>query len=287
MTEHRNRSGRVGIFFWVGLVLWIAVFAGLFLIRLSQQSAAPSMKLELRSDDSAVAPQTVSIDMSQGEASIDIGQLMAGNAQNAALRPDGQSAVRNHADNDTETIWSLDGIEDFSLTNCDGRTITKADLLGRPWAVAFVFTHCIGPCPTVTRKMKDLQDQLKEDDVRLVLLTVDPKRDTPEVLKKYAEQNGADLSKWFFLTGDATQIYGLIHRSFLMPVQEVPEADGGYDVIHSIWVLLVDEQGVVRAKYNAAKDNEMAQLRRELQKRARALAGTAPADADNPVAPAE
>lgn len=199
------------------------------------------------------------------------------------LRPDGKSAARNHADDDTDTIWSPDGIEDFSLTNCDGRTITKADLLGRPWAVAFVFTHCIGPCPTVTRKMKDLQDQLKEDDVRLVLLTVDPKRDTPDVLKKYAEQNGADLSKWFFLTGDATQIYGLIHRSFLMPVQEVPEADGGYDVIHSIWVLLVDEKGVVRAKYNAAKDSEMAQLRRELQRRARALAGTAPADAEKPV----
>lgn len=285
MTEQCNRPGRVGVFFWVGLVLWISVFAGLFLIRRSQQTAAPSMKLELRSEDPDVAPQTVTIDMSQGSATVDIGQLMAGKTQNAALRPDGKSAVRNHADSDTDTIWSPDGIENFSLTNCDGRTITKADLLGRPWAVAFVFTHCIGPCPTVTRKMKDLQDQLKEDDVRLVLLTVDPKRDTPEVLKKYAEQNGADLSKWFFLTGDATQIYGLIHRSFLMPVQEVPEADGGYDVIHSIWVLLVDEQGIVRAKYNAAKDNEMAQLRRELQKRARALAGTAPADAEMPVVP--
>jgi protein SCO1 len=286
MTVHRNRSGRVGVFFWVGLVLWICVFAGLFVIRRSQQSAAPpSMKLELRSDDPKIAPQTVSIDMSQGEATVDIGKLMAGSAKSVALRPDGQSAVRNHADIDADTIWSPDGIEDFSLTNCDGRTITKADLLGRPWAVAFVFTHCIGPCPTVTRKMKDLQDQLKEDDVRLVLLTVDPKRDTPEVLKKYAEQNGADLAKWFFLTGDATQIYGLIHRSFLMPVQEVPEADGGYDVIHSIWVLLVDEKGIVRAKYNAAKDNEMAQLRRELQKRARVLAGTAPADAEAPVVP--
>lgn len=274
MTQQSHRTGRVGVFFWIGLVLWIAVFAGLFAAWRSQRTAAPTAaKFELVPSDPNIEPQTVSVDLSQGETTIDIGELLAG-------KRNGKPAARNHDASDAETPWSPDGIEDFSLTNCDGRTITKADLLGRPWAVAFVFTHCIGPCPTVTRNMKELQDQLKDDDVRLVLLTVDPKRDTPEVLKRYAEQNGADLAKWFFLTGDATQIYGLIHRSFLMPVQEVPEADGGYDVIHSIWVLLVDEKGVVRAKYNASKPDEMAQLRRELQKRARALAGQAPADAE-------
>lgn len=286
MTRQHVRAGRLGVLFWVGLVLWIAVFAGLFAMWRARQIAdrpAGRMKLELRPDDGAGEPQSVSIDLSQGEASIDIGQLLAGGGQNAVLGPDGKPMSRTHATKDGETLWNAAGIEDFSLTNCDGRTITKADLLGRPWAVAFVFTHCVGPCPTVTRKLKDLQDQLKDDDVRLVLITVDPKRDTPAVLKKYAELNGADLSKWFFLTGDATQIYGLIQRSFLMPVQEVPEPGGGYDVIHSIWVLLVDEQGVVREKYNAAKDDEMAQLRRELQQRARALAGAAPADAAAPV----
>ena len=271
MTLSMGRAGRVGIFFWVGLVLWIGVGVGVYSAwRNTRQAQNPSMKLELRPNDGH--GETIAIDMSQGSATIDIGELMKSQSQNAAIGPDGKVVSRTHSTEDVETPWSPDGIEDFSLTNCDGRTITRADLLGRPWAVAFVFTHCVGPCPTVTRKMKELQDQLKDDDVRLVLMTVDPKRDTPEVLLNYAQQNGADLAKWFFLTGDATQIYGLIQRSFLMPVQEVPEADGNYDVIHSIWVLLVDEHGVVQAKYNAAKDDEMAQLRRELQKRARELA---------------
>lgn len=174
--------------------------------------------------------------------------------------------------------WDPEGVQDFSLTNCDGRTITKADLLGRPWAVCFVFTKCLGPCPLVTRQLKTIQDRLKNYDFRLVTLTVDPARDTPEVLLNYAKLNGADLRRWYFLSGDQAAIYGLIHDSFRMPVQEVtgPDRREGFEVIHSTNVMLVDADGVVRAKFNAAKDEEMASLRRELQKLASKISAAEP-----------
>ncbi|OYW15652.1 MAG: hypothetical protein B7Z55_14880 [Planctomycetales bacterium 12-60-4] len=164
-------------------------------------------------------------------------------------------------------LWDPEGIEDFAFTNCDGRTITKADLLGHPWAICFVFTKCLGPCPTVTKQMRDLQERLRDYDIHLVTLTVDPARDTVEALATYAKLNGANLDKWYFLTGDQTEIYGLIHRSFKMPVQEVtgPDRQEGFEVIHSTNVMLVDANGVIRGKFNAAKDAEMSQLRRELQ----------------------
>jgi protein SCO1/2/putative membrane protein len=183
--------------------------------------------------------------------------------------------------------WDPTGIEDFSFTSSDGRTVTKADLLGRPWAICFVFTKCLGPCPTVTRQLRNLQDRLRDYDIRLVTLTVDPARDTPEVLADYARLNGADLSRWHFLTGDQAEIYGLIHRSFKMPVQEVPpgpDRKEGFEVIHSTNVMLVDRDGVVRGKFNAAKDEEMATLRRELQRLAERLPSTSETLESEPVA---
>jgi protein SCO1/2/putative membrane protein len=191
---------------------------------------------------------------------------------------------------DDVPMWSPDGIEDFSLTNMDGRTITKAALLGRPWAVCFVFTKCLGPCPRVTQQLKALQDRLKKSDIRLVTLTVDPARDTPEVLQNYAKLNGADPERWYFLSGDQAAIYRLIQHSFRMPVQEVngPNRQEGFEVIHSTNVMLVDRHGVVQGKFNAAKDEEMVSLRRELQKLAdpMPIADSTATESEPPVADA-
>src|SRR6185437_10442550 len=97
----------------------------------------------------------------------------------------------------------------------------KADLLGKPWLVCFVFTHCAATCPAVTRSMRELQDRLKNHDFRMITLTVDPERDTAEVLKGYGESYGADFRKWSFLRGDQRDVYRLIEGSFKMPVEEV------------------------------------------------------------------
>ncbi|WP_397571143.1 SCO family protein [Schlesneria sp. T3-172] len=164
--------------------------------------------------------------------------------------------------------WSPDGIEDFSFTDTDGNPVTKADLLGKPFIIAFIFTYCRGPCPNVTREMREISERLKEHDFHLVSLTVDPKRDTTEVLKAYGEAQQADFSRWKFLTGDQAEIYGLIQRSFLMPVQEELDRDlkPGFEIIHSTNIMLVDATGRVIGKFNAQKPEEVSKLRRELKR---------------------
>lgn len=170
-----------------------------------------------------------------------------------------------------EPVWDPKGIADFSFIDTDGNQVTKADLLGKPWIVCFVFTHCAATCPRVTSSMRELQDQLKDYDFRLVTVTVDPLRDTPEVLKQYGKNFKADFSKWMFLGGDQRDIYRLIHGSFKMPVQELADdkKQYGFEFIHSNNIMLVDDKGVVQGKYDATKGPSVASLRREIQKLAK------------------
>jgi protein SCO1 len=171
-----------------------------------------------------------------------------------------------------EARWSEDGIDDFEFTERSGRTIRKADLLGRPWVVSFIFTNCAGPCYKVTSAMRELQDEfLKDTDLRLVTFSVDPERDTPEVLTKYANGFKADTDKWLFLTGDKAKIYNLINGSFLMPVMEADGEDRkpGFEIIHTTNILLVDDKGVVQGKWSSTDEAQFDQLRRLLRKRLR------------------
>jgi protein SCO1/2/putative membrane protein len=163
-----------------------------------------------------------------------------------------------------QPLWPAEGIEDFTLTECHGQTVTKADLLGKPWLACFIFTHCLGPCPLVSEQMEILQDRLKGLDIRLVSITVDPDRDTPDVLKAYAERHHADPERWWFLTGDKAEIFRLIRRSFRMIVAEEPNPEPGFEIMHSITIMHVSAEGRVLAQYNARNNVDMARLRRVL-----------------------
>lgn len=252
--------------FWVGSCMWVLVLIGVISIwygRSLQRDAEEALQRAAR-QQATPDPQrsnlsiTLPITSSEEEQVIDISKLLENPSTVPSELP----------------LWDPAGVQDFSLMNYDGRYITKQDLLGRPWVACFIFTRCLGPCPTITRQMKEIQDRLKEYDFRLVTFTVDPARDTPEVLAEYARINGADPDKWYFLTGDQSEIYGLIHHSFRMPVQEVtgPNRKEGYEIIHSTNLILVDERGVVVGKFNGAKGDEVAALRRKLEKLAEQVA---------------
>ena len=186
----------------------------------------------------------------------------------ASAKADQQNETEDTGDaQPAAPVWPAEGIEDFSLTERSGRTVTKKDLLGKPWVACFVFTRCAGPCPRVSGQFYQLQKDLKDTDFKLVTFTVDPKNDTPEVLSRYAESVGADPEKWLFLTGDQKDIFHLIEKSFLMPVQENtgPARKPGFEVIHTTNVMLVDKDGRVLGKYNAVNDEEMAALRKAVR----------------------
>lgn len=169
-----------------------------------------------------------------------------------------------------ETKWPESGVADFEFTERSGRKVTNQDLQGHPWVAAFIFTNCAGPCFKVSAAMRALQDEFgKDTDLRLVSFTVDPERDTPEVLAKYAKGFQADPDKWLFLTGDKDKLYHLIWGSFLMPVREEEgeRRQPGYEFIHTTNILLVDEKGVVQGKWSSTDEAEFSQLRRLLRKR--------------------
>ena len=97
-------------------------------------------------------------------------------------------------------------IAEFSLIDQNGDPFTRDDLRGQLTVIDFLFTNCPFICPALTRQMLRLQDRLEGTGVRLLSISVDPERDTPERLREYAAQHGADLNVWTFLTGDFEEV---------------------------------------------------------------------------------
>ena len=95
----------------------------------------------------------------------------------------------------------------FKLTDQDGKPFDSEQLKGQVWVAALIFTNCPGVCPSMTQKLKELQDAVPAKNVQLVSFTVDPERDTPEVLKQYARRFKADESRWHFLTGEKDTVF--------------------------------------------------------------------------------
>jgi cytochrome oxidase Cu insertion factor (SCO1/SenC/PrrC family) len=167
--------------------------------------------------------------------------------------------------------------EDFQLTNRDGRTITRDDLLGRPWIADLVFTRCVLACPVMSGKMAILDRELpgadwKAEDggepaLRIVSISVDPEHDQPEVLEKYAEKFQAS-DRWMFLTGDRVQIYHLAGEGLRLgydPNPPLVPLRPGDNIYHSTRFVLVDAQGQVRGYYETLEGDDTDQLRRDLR----------------------
>lgn len=161
-------------------------------------------------------------------------------------------------------------VTDFRLTERSGKTVTRADLIGKPWVACFVFTNCTIFCGKVSGAMAGLQRWMRAngvDDVKIVTFTVDPENDTPQRLADYAEIYSADKNRWWFLTGDKKTIYGLIRGPFRDTVYEnVGEArKPGYEVVHTDAVALVDANGKVVRKFHANDVYSMGLLRSRLR----------------------
>lgn len=135
----------------------------------------------------------------------------------------------------------------FALTSQDGQRIALADLRGKVVAVTFIFTFCSATCPVLTPMMSLVQERLGPDfgtNVAFVSITIDPERDTPEVLKLYAQMHGADVPGWSFLTGKASVIQDLTRRYGVFTSKT---ADG--DIEHSFLTSIIDRHGILRVQY--------------------------------------
>lgn len=159
---------------------------------------------------------------------------------------------------------------DFTLTDRTGRTVTRADLEGKILVVDFLFTGCSLTCPVVNRCMAQIQQlTTNQPDVQLVSLSVDPRDDTPAVLAEYGRRFGADTNRWLLLTGDKSELYGLIGNSFLAQAPEDPFNYMPGNFSHTERIAVVDAAGQVRAYFDGLREDaaqtvvaEIARLRK-------------------------
>src|SRR5438132_438793 len=158
-------------------------------------------------------------------------------------------------------------VADFALTERSGQGVRRADLLGKTWVAAFIFTRCAGPCSQVSGTMAHLQHDLAgAKGVVLVSFTVDPEFDRPAVLRAYAERFRADANTWLFLTGEQDEIHRLIVKSFHLGVQKNsgPGVKPGYEVEHSTKLALVDPEGRIRAYFDGTAPEDLPKLERQI-----------------------
>jgi protein SCO1 len=129
----------------------------------------------------------------------------------------------------------------FALVSHEGRTVTERDVLGAPYLVFFGFTHCPDVCPT---KLFEISEVLRATGERgrglkALFITVDPERDTPEILKSYL---GSFDERIVGLTGERAAVEAAI-RAYRGFSRKVPVKDGDYTMEHTALVYLMDRNG--------------------------------------------
>ena len=158
----------------------------------------------------------------------------------------------------TETVAV--SVPDFSLTNQQGEPLGLSDMAGKIWVADFIFTNCPTICPAMTQEMARLQSEFVADPVYFVSFSVDPERDTPKVLSRYASAYGADNRRWHFLTGDKTKIYQLAEQGFSLAA-----GHKGSEILHSPRFVLVKADGNIHDFYDSRSGPAMLRLRRDIK----------------------
>jgi protein SCO1/2 len=145
-------------------------------------------------------------------------------------------------------------VPEFQLTAQDGQPFDSKVLARKIWVADFIYTNCPGPCPRMTSQMHEVQNAiLKVPDVKLVSFTIDPARDTPQVLAAYAKTHGASPEHWYFLTGPPATLQQLDRDTFKL---------GNVDATleHSTRFVLVDRQSRIRGYYDTSESGAIRKL---------------------------
>jgi protein SCO1/2 len=145
----------------------------------------------------------------------------------------------------------------FALVDQDGAKFDDSRLGESVHVVGFVFTRCTTVCPFVTSALTRLArryDEAGEDHVELLLISVDPAHDTPEVLREYARSRALDPARWRLLTGEPEAVRRLVVEGFLVAMGEPATTGGMLDIAHSGRLALVDRDGGIRGYYDTSEE---------------------------------
>ena len=138
----------------------------------------------------------------------------------------------------------------FKLTDQNNKTVSDKDYLGKVYVVEFFFTTCPTICPKMNESMLQLQNEFYGNpNFGIASITIDPSKDTPQVLKEHADLLGVKHYNWHFLTGDKEYIFSLANKGFNLYAGENKKAAGGFE--HSGLFALIDKEGKIRCRKDA------------------------------------
>ena len=153
------------------------------------------------------------------------------------------------------SLVKFEKVPAFSFTNQDNETITNKKFENKVYVVEFFFTTCPTICPKMNANMLLVQNEFYGNpEFGIASFSIDPKHDTPEVLKAYAKEKGATLKNWQFLTGDQDAIYAFSNVGFKLYAGENKEAEGGFE--HSGLFALIDKNGFIRSRTVKSGEDE-------------------------------
>ena len=203
-----------------------------------------------------------------------IGALLGAVLLDDRLRPRADAeryAFMEPPPGDLPRFWN---VPEFDLPDQHGRRVTERALAGHVWIAGFFFTTCTSVCPTLTAKLRLLQRELADPDLRFVSFSVDPERDTVESLLDYQRRWSPDESRWLLLRNDPKSL-SEIARGMHVVAERI--GDERNPISHTSLFFLVDATGSVRGAYDA---NDRRALARLVADARRLLHGSAaPADA--------
>ncbi len=169
----------------------------------------------------------------------------------------------------TQTAMSFGTAPVFELTERNGRTVNSRELEGKIWLASFTFTRCLGVCPVMNARAKQLQDALLAlpgaEDVVLVSFTVDPENDTPQVLAAKAKQMEADTNRWLWLHGPREKVWSIASKGFKLAVEEDP-GNPDMPIAHSSKFVIVDRKGQIHGYYDSLEPNVVETVLAEIGK---------------------
>jgi len=141
-------------------------------------------------------------------------------------------------------------VPDFAFIDQDSMLITNKAYLGKVYVVDFFFTTCPTICPIMTENLVELQNTFRErKEFAVASFSINPRYDTPAVLKKYGVRYGVEDNDWHLMTGEQEAIYQLARDGFYILAKEEQSAPGGFE--HSGMFALVDKKGYIRSRIDS------------------------------------
>jgi protein SCO1/2 len=144
----------------------------------------------------------------------------------------------------------LGEVPEFLFTERSGSSFGNENMEGKINIVNFFFTTCQGPCPIMNARVAELYKKYStSDQVRFVSISVDPKRDSLSVLRKYAKDFGVTDNRWLFLRGEIEEVHRVSEQGFKLA--------GDLPTIHSTKLVLVDKDQKIRGYYDSFDEESL------------------------------